>query len=86
MMTDLVPYLIGAALMLVSHRLGIKLPLMPDPTPVAPVAPAPGGSADVEASEFLAWALKVKAGVIRLDDHDKETLKLISTALKEIYP
>lgn len=81
-MAELIPYLIGAAVLLISHKLGIKVPGLPEP-PVKPVAPA-DPAVDKEASEFLAWALKVKTGVLRLDEQDRETLKLIQVTLKEI--
>lgn len=81
LLAELIPYAVGAAAWVIAQRFGLKLPLAPAPSPApAPAVPA----ADKEAADFLAWALKVKAGYVRLDDHDKETLKLIVSTLKDI--
>lgn len=77
LLAELIPYAVGAAAWVIAQRFGLKLPLAPAPAPAVPAA-------DKEAADFLAWALKVKAGYVRLDDHDKETLKLIVSTLKDI--
>lgn len=73
-MESIVPYLLGFGVKLLLDLAKIKLPGLPTPSP---------DTADPETVDFLSWLLKVKAGIIKLDDKDKETLKLIKTTLAE---
>lgn len=80
-LASVLPYVLGAIVMYAYQRWGGKAPLPPVPIPGP--APSPVPIADREATEFLAWLVKVKAGTVRLDDQDKETLRLIKSALAE---
>lgn len=86
----LIPYVIGAAAYWAIQRWGGgKIPLPPAPVPPIPVpvpVPSPAPVPDKEATDFLAWLLKVKSGFVRLDDHDRATLALIKPALADVLP
>lgn len=68
-------YLLAAAAPVLAQWLGwLKLPN------AAPSEP----KADPEATAFLDWMLKVKSGAVKLDDKDKEILKLIKSSVAEM--
>jgi hypothetical protein len=66
------PYLIGFAIKTLMELAKIKIPGLPTPTQ---------DSADVEATDFLNWLLKVKSGQVVLDAKDREVLRMITQAL-----
>ena len=68
--------LIGAVLVLVVQKLGIKIPII-NPSPAGPAVDKP-------LADCLDWLLKVKAGEVKMDDLDKETLKAIKAALSDL--
>jgi hypothetical protein len=79
---ELIYGLLGALAMFVAQKLGLPINPSPAPLPVPPLPTTP--VPDKEASDFLAWVLKVKSGTVRLDDQDKEILKLIKAALEGV--
>lgn len=86
--------LAGSVLTVILHRYGIKVPGLPDPAvpPVLTPAPAPAPkptpapAADKPAVDFLAWLLKAKAGEIKLDNLDTETLLAIRPVFLGLLP
>jgi hypothetical protein len=76
---DIIPYLIGAAVLAIATKLGLKVPGM-DPVPKPPPVPTPN-MVDPEASVFLDWSLAVKGGKLKLDAQDVEAVKVIRATI-----
>lgn len=83
---EILGYLASGIAVILAARNGVKVPGLPDvqPAPVPVPAPKPGPAlpdADKPAVDFLTWLIRVKAGEVKLDDHDREAIKLIRTGL-----
>lgn len=74
-LSQVIPYILSALAPVLAQYLGwLKLPNGPLSEP----------KADPEATAFLDWTLKVKSGSVKLDDKDKEILKLIKASLADM--
>ncbi len=88
----------GAAMTVLAHKFGWKIPGLPDavpapqpkPQPVPLPLPGPIPDADAlpavdrEAMEFLRWAIRAKSGEVKLDALDNAALLSIKPVVDEL--
>lgn len=90
-MSEYLPYLIGAGLLIIANRFGITLPFQiptpntPAPTPnTQPPAIVSQVGADRELTTALAWCQQASVGAVRIDPEDRIALTALGRSVANL--